>query len=273
MLVDARNALYRAIYAGLSDGQFEYDYAVIFFRFLSYYLNRFRASSVHLFWDAPKETLWRKKLYPDYKEGRISKHPEIDQILMRDTEICHAIARAISCRNYELPKQEADDLIYSFCRLRRGDRIIIISSDGDFKQIPYLFNNVDLFNPLHKSREIYPVEELDPVELKAFTGEQGDNIRGYHKVGPVRAKQLVQEDKRRTEFFKVHGLETYLLNRILVDLSLCPYLLGNLCYVDEIFRTEVHYDEKEIRDIIQKYKIRGLAGEISRTLLQFKALC
>ena len=68
LLIDGKNCIYRAIYAGLSDKKFvekKYHPAVIFFRFITSYVYQYRPKNVHIFWDAPKETLWRKKSYPE----------------------------------------------------------------------------------------------------------------------------------------------------------------------------------------------------------------
>lgn len=279
MLVDARNTIYRAIYAGMGDPEFESrgnDFLVIYFRFISTYINRFHPKTVHLFWDTPKEKLWRRKLYPEYKEGRDSSHDgkyaNVDEHLERCTQICQELAPVINCRNYQSPKQEADDLIFAFCRSKPGQKIII-SSDGDFKQIPYMYSNVDQYSPMNKTHEIYPVEEVDPVEVKCFMGDKlSDNIPGYYLIGEARAKQLVLDADKRDEFFKVHGMGKYLLNRALIDLTLCPYLLDNIRIIDEVMRQKVCFDLKAVRDIIQKYKVKGLSGEINRSILPFKFL-
>lgn len=186
--------------------------------------------------------------------------------------MCQEIINHVGCKNYDYEGQEADDLIYAFCRLRRKDRILIISRDGDFQQIPYLFPNVDLFDPMCKEDDVWKVDDADPVDLKCFEGDTGDNIIGYDDIGPVRARQLVLEDDRRTNFFKTHGEEKFLFNRILVDLTLCPYVLQNLSYVDNILRSKTSFDIKKIHEIIIKHKVRGLAGSISSSILPFKFL-
>jgi len=237
MLIDSRNAIYRAIYAGLGDKNFKesgQDFSVIFFRFIGYYLSRFRSDSVHFFWDAPKKTIWRRSLLGSYKDGRIggheTKYPDvnIDDLLERCTKICMEIINYCNGRNYLRDNQEADDLIYAFCRYNIGSSMIIISSDGDFKQIPYMFRNVDLYNPMIKDGKILEIEKVNPIEVKSFSGEKADNISGYPQIGPVRALKLATDSKFREDFFNLQGRKRYLLNRALIDLSLCPYQLANI---------------------------------------------
>jgi 5'-3' exonuclease len=281
MLIDSRNAVYRAIYAGLADQNFmasQADFSVVFFRFISSYIQKYRPSHVHFFWDAPKSEIWRKGIMKDYKEGRDTSlagrytAEDIERILTRTTQICMELAPFLGCRNYEQRRQEADDLIFAFCRLKH-DRTIIISSDGDFKQIAYLFAHVDVYNPLNKDKgELYKVDhsEPDPVEIKSLTGEVSDNIRGYRGIGPVKARVLATDSVRRVEFFKVHGEEIYLRNRALIDLSLCPFLLHNIAHIHEKLAQKVVFDLPKLREIIQKYKVKGLMGEVNRVLLPFK---
>ena len=64
MLIDGKNAIYRAIFAGYNDERFKksgFDYFVITVRFISNYLTIFNPQSVHIFWDAPRENTWRRK--------------------------------------------------------------------------------------------------------------------------------------------------------------------------------------------------------------------
>lgn len=282
MLIDARNAAYRAVHAGLCDEFFKktgQDFSVIYFRFLSTYIRRFKPDAVHMFWDAPKTELWRKAIWPTYKEGRDTSNkygPEIDvgAIIERTCEVVTALAPYINVRNYYRPRQEADDLIYTFCRLHRTGSLVIVSSDGDFKQIPFMFANVDLFSPMTKEGREGQVAKIDgdvdPVEIKCFTGEKTDNILGYSQIGPVRAEELIKDNKKRNTFLDTRGHEIYRRNRALVDLSLCPYMLHNMTYIQEVLSTDVAFDIPKMREVIQTYKVKGLMGEISGVLLPFK---
>lgn len=281
MLIDGRNAIYRAIYAGLSDENFTNsgaDSAVIFFRFISSYLAKFKSRQVHFFWDAPKDTLWRKAILPEYKDGRDKTHGgrygdvDIDALLERNTDIVMDLVLACNSMNFGCPKQEADDLIYAFCKYHAGTKIVIVSSDGDFRQIPFMFRRVDLYNPLAKKDKLYEPDDLDPVKLKAFSGEKSDNISGYVQIGPVRAKRLVTEPEFREKHFETFGRKVFIRNMALIDLSLCPYVLRNMAYIARVMSKPRNYNEEKARDIIQKYRVKGLLGEISRSLLPFKFL-
>jgi DNA polymerase-1 len=276
MLVDTKNCIYRSIYAGLADPYFvnsHADFTVIFFRFLSTYINKFRPKSIHFFWDAPKETVWRRELYQAYKDGRVHKVPEAEEYLRRSSQIIHDMVLNLNGRSYEFERQEADDLIYAFCKLNPRKKMIIISSDGDFKQISHYNQNIDLYNPLAKEIRIYDrSEDIDPVEEKCLVGDTADNIDGYVGIGEKRARQIVEDYKYRHELFTKQGSEIYDLNRKLIDLSLCPYISQNMIYVANKLSEDVKFSLPNITLIIQKYKVKGLSSEVTKTLLTFKSL-
>ncbi len=279
MLIDGRNAVYRAMYAGLSDPVFmslKQDFAVIFFRFVHSYLNKFRPAAVHFFWDTPKERVWRRALLEEYKAGREPqeryKDFDVNTALSKTTEAVVELSKHINCRSYYKETQEADDLIYAFCRQYKRDKSLIVSSDGDFKQIPFLFNTVDLHNPLSKKHLIIPVEDVDPVDIKCFMGEDTDNITGYPKVGPVTARELSLNPTMRASFFSQHDDNIYIRNRKITDLSVAPNTIDNCMYINQVMAEQVSFDVKGIYQTIQKFKIAGLSGEINKTLLPFKFL-
>lgn len=271
LLIDTRNALYRAIYAGLSDKSFGQDPTVILFRFFHSYVIKFRPKQIHLFWDAPKETLWRRKIYPSYKDGR-GRDADIEKLMERSSNHLRAVAPCLAMRSYFIEKQEADDLIYAFCRMHCRQHVVIVSSDGDFKQIIHQYPSVVLYNPLSKEGQAYVPDGVDPVTIKCFSGESGDNISGYHLVGPVKARQLAENPQRRLEFFKDHDASVYARNRALIDLSVCPYLLQNMLYVDEVLGLPVKYDYNQLQKIVLERKIRGLAGELNQLVGPYASL-
>jgi 5'-3' exonuclease len=270
LLIDAKNCLYRAAYAGSKDKKIG-DTIPIFFRFIASYISRFAPKSVHIFWDAPRETLWRKEYYQQYKEGRIHKILDLDVHISKSSVICKLLLEHLGCRNYEVNRQEADDLIYAFCRLKCHKKILIVSNDGDFKQIAYMFRNITLFNPLGKDNCFYEgVDEIDPVDLRCLTGEVGDNIDGYKQIGPIRAKKLILDDHNRQEFFDARGAEQYMQNRLLIDLSISPYVRDNMLYILKQLSMETKCDLKNVMKIIRENRVSGMLGEMSSSMMTFK---
>ena len=171
ILVDGKNSIYRAVFAGHADENFMatgYDYSVVFFRFLNSYLNLFQPSSVHIFWDTPSRKIWRKSVLPEYKEGRsLSRHDfDAGKAIKGCIKTCVGMLRHMGIHQYHRDRMEADDLIYAWCKTnRRRGKYVIISSDNDLLQIPYYFDNVEMYNPLLKGGGFISIPEIDQIEL------------------------------------------------------------------------------------------------------------
>jgi 5'-3' exonuclease len=295
LLIDGKNNAYRSVFAGFSDQRFlssGHDYFVIFLRFLSSYINKFRPESVHVFWDTPTKSVWRKQLYKDYKENRIQSMSmyEIDvpATLKRQVVLGCNILNNLNVRQYYRDTQEADDLIYAFVCANKQDDNIIISADGDFKQIIYKNNSVKIYNPLSKNKntDFEEIPKHDPVIVKSLMGDKSDNISGYYMVGAERSKKISADSNSLSEFLKsekavilledgskkIVGDEIFNLNRKIIDLSLNPSLYDNINYVKEKCVSTVIYNTKSIGQIAIKYKVRGLLGDLTNLTSNFKHL-
>jgi 5'-3' exonuclease len=293
LLIDAKNLLYRAVYVAAYDKQFQqsgHHTINIILHLLTGYLNKFRPEQIHVFWDSPRSNTWRKDICPTYKEGRGGSSKisdsDVSDAINNLTEVGTFLFRNMGIQQYYRDNMEADDLIYAFCRMNSDDDIVIVSSDTDLKQISYRFPKVKIHSHLSKTKARYElVPKLDPVILKCFVGDKSDNIDGYYRVGPVKATTLVEDVKKRHEFFesekaiaKVNG-DVQLVgdarfkeNLLLIDLSLCPHLLDNMMHVSRRQFKPIRFDLKEIRNLISKYKLRGVTADISRYVTPFKRL-
>jgi 5'-3' exonuclease len=289
MLVDGRNALYRAIYAGINDDKFKEsgaDYFAIFTRFMYYYYNAFKPKNVHIFWDDKTENLWRTKLLPDYKGTR--DNSDISDLLNRQFKLVLDIGKFMGFRQYFRAAQEADDLIYAFCRTTK-EPTIIVSSDGDMKQIPYWMDHVDLYNPITKGRsrgvKIEAVPGIDVTIMKSLTGDKSDNIKGYHMVGKVKGKLFTSNLIERNNFLasdkaiiledgnkKKVSSDTLKLNRQLIDLNLCPDLLDNMMYVEQRRTSKTVYSYKEIVTRLRDNSVKGVIDEADKYIVPFAKL-
>lgn len=273
ILIDAKNALYRAIFAGHSDKKFRESGnspIVIILRFFRKYLQQFKPENVHIFWDTPKERVWRRELLPKYKDRKHKDHGfDVDAALNKCTRSCMKLFNLMGFFQYQRDHIEADDLIYAWCKVNlRKRRPVIISNDSDFIQIPYQFSDIILYDPLTKGGRIVQIPDLDPVEIKCFAGEATDTIPGYDQIGPKRAAIIVKDIKARKDFFEKHDRETYDRNKRLIDLSLCPELLENMNYVLDVLCEDQKFDEKGVKKLIST--IKGLTGEYSNSILPFR---
>jgi 5'-3' exonuclease len=293
LLIDAKNMLYRAVFTARSDKKFTqrgHHPINIVLHFLIFYLEKFNPDEFHIFWDSRRDLTWRREISPQYKGNRGS-NPEIHDILVNLTEVCTAMFQNLGMKQYYKDCQEADDLIYAFCKLHRrtthdpDSEIIIVSSDGDLKQISFNFKNVRIHHPLVKDRLFEPTPSFDPVTYKCLVGDKSDNIDGYYGVGDIKARLLIEDRRKKHEFFESEkaiikrdgkklfvGSKKFIENNLLIDLSLCPYVLENMGYVLSKQTKQVKFDLAKIRELISKYKLRGVTADISRYVAPFKKL-
>jgi len=275
MLVDGKNCVYRAVYAVLSDSSIQEQdkhsgrMLACLFRFLCSYMRKMNPNKLHIFWDSGRETLWRRMIYPEYKANRERKE-EIDNLV--DDLIIKAkiLFPILGVKMYERFGQEADDLIYAYCKLFTNDKLIIISSDGDFRQIVYTHHNVCIYNPM-SSDTTHTIAE-DVVDIRCLQGESGDNIAGYDKVGKVTSAKLSTESTEKVSFLLETGYDIYIRNRLLIDLSLSPFVLENMSFIINSFKGTQSYDAKAFITKLMELKIKGMSSEAGKIVTSFGAL-
>lgn len=275
LLVDARNAMYRAVYAGLSDrtDRPKYHFFVIFLRQIVSWMNIKRPSSVHVFWDAPRETVWRRKVLATYKDRSTSNYVEgLAEHMAKTTAVAQDILKFMGVRQYNRKAMEADDLIYAAVSLMHPKKTCIVSNDSDMSQIPFRFSSCGIFKPDGLSGEDVITPDVNPAHLKALVGDKADTIPGYNQIGPVKGTAMLQDHAALAEYLAIKGSATYRRNLALIDLAMCPWLLSNTFYVQKVLAEKVVWDKSEINKSIMHHKINGLQQEFSDLVLPFKSL-
>lgn len=256
LLIDGRNIIYRATYAGLGDKLFMQtgaDLFVVFARFIHHYQTELRPTSVHVFWDDDKANLWRTKILPTYKGNR-SQEPSVSEAIDRQFKIILDTYRYLGIRQYFAYSQEADDLIYAFCRARQDD-IIIVSSDKDLRQIKA--SNISIYDP---GRKIIIEDRISPI-AKALMGDKSDNIDGYHRIGPKTADSLASDRANLDKFLDRSGRQIFDRNINLVDFSLNPNVHNNIEYVLARSLKPVQYDYAQAISRLKHHKVNGIMRE------------
>lgn len=273
LLIDARNALYRAIYAVKADRRHnvKYHYFVVFLRQITTWMNKHRPDSVHIFWDAPRETVWRRLVLETYKTRVASTYVEdISADLAMTTNVAKEFFKVMGVRQYDRKQMEADDLIYAASIDIHPKPSIIVSTDSDMIQIPYLLASSSVYNP--KKQEIVKVPECNPVLQKALAGDKADSIDGYYGIGPVKSAALLEDNNTLRNFLDTKGRRLFQRNMLLIDLSLCPRLLANRIYVQKVLSREVTFDKDAIDELIKKHKVIGFQTEYTDLTIPFMSL-
>jgi len=266
LLIDGRNLLYRAIYANLANKSRGKHHFVVMMRFMRQLLE-LDPSAVMIFWDAPKNTLWRKKLYPPYKE-RTSKHRvDISEDLHKTQDIAKRMLDHIGVKQFYRDGQEADDLIYATCRTLYPKPIVIVSGDKDYQQVSWRMPGVKQFDAL--KNKMITTSDFDPVVAKSLAGDVSDNIEGYQGIGPVKSAAMARAISDRIEFLNTNGHSIYIRNLLLTDLSLCPDLLKNILYVHRELVVDAVHDKDKLFSMAEDLRVRGIITEYSDIILPF----
>jgi len=117
-------------------------------RFIWQWVDKFKPSSINIFWDSKRDNVWRRKVFDGYKRREEDEHREdIGEELIYTQSAAIAVFKHMGVHQFKKDRMEADDLIYSACRVLSPCPIIICSTDNDYLQIVWRMQNVRLFDP------------------------------------------------------------------------------------------------------------------------------
>lgn len=270
MFVDGKNIAYRAIHANRSRRHRRSD-IVSMLDLICGALCYVRPQSVHVFWDAPRNTVWRRDLFGGYKK-RDDANPDRDISEELAAIQCQAVDlfAAMGVRQYRRDRMEADDLIYAACRVVCPQPAVVVSSDKDFLQIPFYMPNARQFD--HYTSKWFDRPLVNPVTRKCLMGDISDKIGGYAGIGEKKSLPLAECHVKTYKFVRERGKERFVLNNMLIDLALCPYLLENQLEVAKIMARDAAFDRAAIMAAGGKYGILGLETEYDTTVMPFRNL-
>jgi len=255
-------------------------------------------------------TSWRKQRYPSYKAGRKEKLKEspinFDEFYPIANEFIADLRRILpNVYVIEVDNCETDDVIAILAKeVFYNDDVIILSTDGDFKQL-LQYSNVRVFNPDSKVKNfvncLNPKEELN---LKVVIGDggngQGDNIpnilvmEGYERVGNrtigvgEKVAQKILENGFDSKFViekvcekypsiseedaKTKIKENYLRNLLLISFESIPVEIKNKIIESYKAYSIKSYIGKNVFDFLVAKKIRKVMDEFQIYTMYLKKL-
>jgi len=184
-LIDGDLVAYRACAAGSRDGET-----------LEQVCARFDGLVDEFIWDAAGWSTdvyhmyftgyrnYRKEIIPSYKANR--KSSEKPRYLSE--VITHAVEHwsAEVCNGYE-----ADDGICMKAYELGLDKVVIVSADKDFRQIP-----TTIYSTYDQKTTVVTEEEAEYNFWKqALTGDSVDNIKGIPGIGPRKAEKILSKEE------------------------------------------------------------------------------
>jgi len=211
---------------------------------------------------------WRRDIFPEYKGKRKESRDKSDIDWDKAFETIGNILTEIKERlPYKVIHQwgcEADDaiavLVHRTQQFGNHEDVMIISADGDFKQLQR-YGNVSQYSPTQKK----DVKVDDPVQFwkeHILSGDGGDgvpNVMSDDKVFVEGRRQNVLSKKRKEALLedpKALGDEiyrNYIRNKVLIDLTegfKCPEPIQQ-----EIINTYESQDKEHLKKEVLSYLI------------------
>ena len=178
---------------------------------------------------------WRKEYFPFYKANRkkTREKSDLDWHLIFDmlAKFKQELRETFPYKVIDVEGAEADDIIGTLVPLYcRNEKILILSSDGDFLQLQN-YPNVKQYNPSLKK---YVKSENPPLELKEkiIRGDKGDGIPNIFSPGDCFVRELRQKPITKNILDKLLKEESkdqeesirtnWIRNATLIDLSFIP---------------------------------------------------
>lgn len=185
---------------------------------------------------------WRKEFFPFYKAGRKKTRDksDLDWHLIFDIlgKIKQELKDNFPYRVIDVDGAEADDIIGTLTPLySQTEKVLILSSDGDFLQLQMYGKNVKQYNPTQK-KFITSKNPLEELKAKIIGGDRGDGIPNILSPGDTfvrEVRQKVMTEARLTTFMSTNYGEYedetarigFSRNQTLIDLRNIPGEIKN----------------------------------------------
>jgi len=179
---------------------------------------------------------WRKEYFPFYKAGRkkTREKSDLDWHLIFDmlAKFKSELRVNFPYKVIDVEGAEADDIIGTLVPIYAPhQKILILSSDGDFLQLQNYGSNVKQYNPAQKKfvKSENPVEEL---KEKIIRGDKGDGIPNMFSPSDCFVRDLRQKPitkgvldkylKEDVNNYSETDKSNYTRNATLIDLTFIP---------------------------------------------------
>jgi 5'-3' exonuclease len=197
----------------------------VFFNIFHKIIKEHKGSNIYVIWDGREGSAWRKVENTDYKGNR-NKSIEYFNVLYLVLDKCREMLVSYPIVQFQKLDAEADDLMYSLCKLLNDDENEIISTDSDLIQLAQQFKNVKVWNPIKKIFHVVP--SYDYVTYKSIVGDKSDNITGLNGYGPKKAEKATES---KLGALSPDQKKVVKDNLLLIDLSRNPQVEENNEYI------------------------------------------
>jgi len=181
---------------------------------------------------------WRKEYFPFYKAGRkkTREKSDLDWHMIFDmlAKFKQELRESFPYKVIDVEGAEADDIIGTLVpRHAPHEKILILSSDGDFLQLQQYGNNVKQYNPSQK-KYVKSADPLLELKEKIIRGDKGDGIPNIYSPSDCFVRDLRQKPITKGMLDKILNEELthsnwtadavagFSRNKVLIDLTQIP---------------------------------------------------
>ena len=202
ILVDGNNLLFRSFYATAYQGVimknskgFPTNALYGFINMMNKIIKEEQPNYIMVAFDKGKT--FRHDKYDEYKAGRMAMPDELKLQFPKAKEVLDSMG----IKHFEIDNYEADDIIGTLAKVVDEENefiATIISSDKDLLQLvskevtmKLLKSNDSIMMTPEVFKEIYQVEPIHMIDLKALMGDPSDHIPGVKGIGEKTAIGLL----------------------------------------------------------------------------------
>lgn len=244
ILVDLNQVLLAGLMAQIANHKGKLEESLIRHMVLNIirtHVKNFKAEYGEIILCCDNRKYWRKEFFPFYKANRKKTRDksDLDWHLIFDIlgKLKQELKENFPYKVIDVEGAEADDIIGTLVpRHAAHEKVLILSSDGDFLQLQKYGSNVKQYNPSQK-KFVKSVDPLLELKEKIIRGDKGDGIPNIFSpsdcfVRDLRQKPITQKvlDKYLTEDvlnYNETDKVNYSRNATLIDLSLIPDEIKN----------------------------------------------
>lgn len=251
---------------------------------VKYYKKKYSADYGEVVLACDGRDYWRKGIFPYYKASRAKNREktDLDWGLIFDTmsSVRDDMAEHFPYKVVHVNQAEADDVVATLCKWTQTNGIVdyglfeeiqpvmIVSSDGDFKQL-HKYKNVKQWSPMQK--KLVPNDQQ--INEKIAKGDTGDGIPNILSADNVLVTEGVRQNKmtsKKLELFTTLGRDAcdtdelrrnWDRNNALINLDMIPDNISQ-AILDTYDNAKPKGDKMSIYNYLVKHRCRLLLDDI-----------
>jgi 5'-3' exonuclease len=217
---------------------------------------------------------WRKEFFPFYKAGRkkAREKSDLDWHIIFDmlAKFKQELKENFPYKVIDVDGAEADDIIGTLTpRHAPHEKILILSSDGDFLQLQRYGKNVKQYNPAQK-KYVTTDNPIEYLKLHIIEGDKGDGIPNVLSPGDVfvreaRQKPLTKGIKQKLlteepDKWESSTHASFVRNQTLIDLAYIPETIKEK--IINTYEDSKPATKNKLLNYFIKYKLKNLMDVI-----------